>query len=561
MQHELNAQLREFTISEMPRPDVAVVQANAQFSDDALILVYSSLRDLNFRSSIAKIDKVSFNANANRYEILISPVKQMLFVYSSDFIESKMATLNPNPKDVYYYKIEEKRQNESTGATGMVKITSQPSGAELYLNGIKTADKTPFSGTLPEARFNLRLTKAKHLPIDTAIFVRGNDTTQYNFAFKPSTVWLNVNSTPTGASVYFQNQLKGKTPLNFEFDFSLNPTQSTAMMQLVLDGHKTYLDTLKIFPSRLPVNLNYTLNPIRALVELYSNPEGAEVFIDGVYKGVTPFTDSLPLGSYNAFVQLDGFLKNEFQLKADTLLPFKNVIELQAAVPEETTDEEQSEQAIENAIEPDNSGPAIVPTLNSPPQEMPSAGVIDFPFVAIGNQIWMAKNLNTLTYANGDSIKAVSSASDWKTLKTGAWSIYSNKSENDNLNGKLYNWYAVSDKRGLCPVGWRVPSQDDWNQLIEYVGGNKIGAKFIKAPKVWQENKATSVSVGFDIIPSGFRNYYGSFFNLGYYASIWSLNESNLEDAIYVYLYYGSDSINQKEISKKSGLSVRCIKN
>lgn len=97
--------LKEFEVSEMPTPEVSVLQANIQFPEDALILVYSSIRGLNFRSSLGTIDKVSFNPTANRYEILVKPLRQMVFVYHSDFMEKKISTIDPPPKDVIYYKV------------------------------------------------------------------------------------------------------------------------------------------------------------------------------------------------------------------------------------------------------------------------------------------------------------------------------------------------------------------------------------------------------------------------------------------------------------------------
>ena len=98
------AQLKEFEVSEMDRPDVPVVQANVDFPDDAIMLVYSSLKDLNFRSSLGAIDKVSYNSQSNRYEVFFKPNKQMLFVYASNFVEQKIETFNPNPKDELFLK-------------------------------------------------------------------------------------------------------------------------------------------------------------------------------------------------------------------------------------------------------------------------------------------------------------------------------------------------------------------------------------------------------------------------------------------------------------------------
>ena len=90
-----HAQLKEFEVSEMSRPEVSVVQANVDFPGDALLLIYSSLDNLNFRSSMGAINKQSYNPKSNRYEVLINPVKQIVFVYASGYIESKIGTINP----------------------------------------------------------------------------------------------------------------------------------------------------------------------------------------------------------------------------------------------------------------------------------------------------------------------------------------------------------------------------------------------------------------------------------------------------------------------------------
>ena len=158
----LKAQLREFAIAEMPRPEVAVVQANAQFPDDALVLVYAAIEGLEFRSSLGAIDKQTYNASASRYELLMKPVKQMLFAAKAGFIEAKITTLNPNPKDVYYFRVEEKKEEPIPDALpGKLSINSEPSGADIYLNGFKVADKTPFTFELNSGTTKIKLKKKK----------------------------------------------------------------------------------------------------------------------------------------------------------------------------------------------------------------------------------------------------------------------------------------------------------------------------------------------------------------------------------------------------------------
>ena len=104
-----NAQLKEFEINPLPKPEISLVQANTEFGEDALIIIYSSLTNLNFRSSMGMIDKQSYNQQSNRYEILLRPVKQILLVFSNGFMEGTVSTINPKSKDVFYFKVEEKK--------------------------------------------------------------------------------------------------------------------------------------------------------------------------------------------------------------------------------------------------------------------------------------------------------------------------------------------------------------------------------------------------------------------------------------------------------------------
>jgi hypothetical protein len=102
----LTAQLREFHITERAPDGTSVVQANTDYPDNAMILVYSDLQELDFRSSVGAINQQRYNARANRYEILVSPQRQILFVATRGFIEQRIALINPTPKQVYYYQVE-----------------------------------------------------------------------------------------------------------------------------------------------------------------------------------------------------------------------------------------------------------------------------------------------------------------------------------------------------------------------------------------------------------------------------------------------------------------------
>ncbi len=104
----------------------------------------------------------------------------------------------------------------------------------------------------------------------------------------------------------------------------------------------------------------------------------------------------------------------------------------------------------------------------------------DIKSVKIGNQVWMAENLNVDRYRNGDPINTGLTDQQWKVTTQGAFAIYDNIQANDLVYGKLYNWYAVVDPRGLCPSGWHVPSDDEWTILTDYLGGWKVAGGKLK---------------------------------------------------------------------------------
>lgn len=182
-----------------------------------------------------------------------------------------------------------------------------------------------------------------------------------------------------------------------------------------------------------------------------------------------------------------------------------------------------------------------------------------FKLVKIRDQVWMAENLNVSSYRNGDTIPHVKSPSDWAKLKTGAWCYYDNKSENGEKYGKLYNWYAVNDPRGLAPKGFHIPTDEEWTRLIENLGEEEAGAK-IKAKRGWKDNSNATNEAGFSGLPGGYRYYVGSFLYVGNNACFWSATESkNKNKAWGRTLHSNFTEVGRDDGGIGSGLSVRCI--
>ncbi|MBZ0203697.1 MAG: fibrobacter succinogenes major paralogous domain-containing protein [Ignavibacteria bacterium] len=176
----------------------------------------------------------------------------------------------------------------------------------------------------------------------------------------------------------------------------------------------------------------------------------------------------------------------------------------------------------------------------------------------IGNQEWMAENLNIEHYRNGDVIPQVQDENQWNNLTTGAWCYYENNSDNGKTFGKLYNWYAVNDSRGLAPEGWHIPSDSDWLQLSDYLGGKDVAGGKMKATALWDTpNTGATNESGFTAYPGSCHQYL--YFKTGQYCYFWSSTEVNSYHAWNRYLYYGDSALLRSVEIKLRGLSVRCV--
>lgn len=182
--------------------------------------------------------------------------------------------------------------------------------------------------------------------------------------------------------------------------------------------------------------------------------------------------------------------------------------------------------------------------------------------VKIGNQEWMAENLNVEHYRNGDIIPQVQDEWDWGELTTGAWCYYDNGTENGKTYGKLYNWYAVNDSRGLAPEGWYIPDDSEWKTLEDTLGGYLVGGGKLKANLLWEKpNTGATNETEFSAIPGGLRTNYGEFDGINNYNCFWTLSEGNHNDAWTRVIFFDNSDIYRDYYLKPFGLSVRCLKN
>ena len=182
--------------------------------------------------------------------------------------------------------------------------------------------------------------------------------------------------------------------------------------------------------------------------------------------------------------------------------------------------------------------------------------------IKIGEQEWMTKNLDVDKFRNGELIPEAKTKEDWvlaAELRQPAWCYYNNDSVNYAKYGKLYNWYAVNDERGLAPNGWHIPTDEDWSNLTGFLGGESIAGNKLKSKSGWKNNDNTNES-GFTALPCGLRNGDGEFLGVGQDGSYWSATETYSQYAYNRYLRSVDKVADRVYSYKVDGLSVRCIK-
>ncbi len=189
----------------------------------------------------------------------------------------------------------------------------------------------------------------------------------------------------------------------------------------------------------------------------------------------------------------------------------------------------------------------------------PSSGSTNIPVylptIVIGTQQWSRENLDVVTYRNGDIIPQVTDETIWNSLTTGAWCYYNNDPANAKY-GKLYNWYAVNDPRGLAPAGWHIPTNSEWGILIDKLNSypGDLDKKLKAVGTVWANNTGATNESGFNGLPGGTRAG-GSFSRLGQIGMWWSAGT-----CAYAYLEYTISDLRRSGSNSEFGISVRCIR-
>jgi uncharacterized protein (TIGR02145 family) len=226
----------------------------------------------------------------------------------------------------------------------------------------------------------------------------------------------------------------------------------------------------------------------------------------------------------------------------------------------------------------------IVPGIsaaNPPTLYTMGSGVTDidgnfYPSIIINGQEWMQKNLAVSKYRNGDPIPTGLDNATWQSTTSGAYTIYNNDAYNNTIYGKLYNWYAATDSRGLCPTGWHAPSDAEWTTLINYLDPNAAGGDIwpnIAGGKMkstgtlengdglwYSPNEQATNECGFTGFPGGSRYDFGTYNDIGYTGYWWSSTEDDSNSAWDRTFFYTNSDVFRSSYAKQEGFSVRCVR-
>ena len=195
----------------------------------------------------------------------------------------------------------------------------------------------------------------------------------------------------------------------------------------------------------------------------------------------------------------------------------------------------------------------------------------DYDVVQIGSQCWFSENLRTTIYADGSGVPEVTDNLTWTSWNSGARCDYNNDASNVATYGRLYNWHAVDDARGLCPSGWHVPTDEEWMVLEMELGmseseANSTGFRGtdegtqLKSTSGWLLGGNGTDDFGFSALPGGNRsNNFGAFGDAGYYGFWWSSSPYG-GNAWFRYLDANVPDIHRDDSLPRSGFSVLCLR-
>ena len=300
-------QLRELDVAPATAPAQAV-QANSSYPDNAMVMVYSSISTLQFRSSMAGINSIRYDNRLNAYLLLVTPVRQVLLVGGPGFIELTMQTISPEPKAVLAFRVEEK-QNDPLQEPATLILESYPSGASVWLNEIQTVYQTPARLPLPAGVTRVAMRKDKYMVFDSLVRARGGEEITLQRSLRPEWAELNVSVDPASAVV----RLTSASGVVYSGTGSQAWTGEenglkAGKFRISVEDEGYYGESrdLTLLPGQRSALL-FDLIPITGRLSVQSVPSGAEVIINGQRRGITPMSVDMGVGEAEVVVRLERY--------------------------------------------------------------------------------------------------------------------------------------------------------------------------------------------------------------------------------------------------------------
>ncbi len=587
---KLFPQLKEFEIKEREAPQFPAVFVN--YPDDAAVIIYSSIRDLNFESNIEGI--VTVRAEADKYSIIVKTERQIIKVKKAGFIENRISVPKLNSKEVRYFSIEEKAGEAKSmvvsievdpsdavvysdgkllGAPGthtlafgvhrlriekkgfkttetdievdnknivfryklektkpvILEVRSEPDKAKIFIDNMEEGETNDQLFKMP-GKYEVKITKQGFIDYTASVEVRESGKNAVSAVLEKSSVTLRVNVEPSGAKL-----LINKKSYASGADIELAP--GGYMVEIEKAGYDSYEENITLERGK-PLRKNYKLARQVGSLQIKVKPIEADVQLSMSGESPISFTgsairDDLPAGNYTMKISAPGY---ETQTK--NIIIAKN----ETTVENIVLTEMKNKAGLTGGAGKGGCGTVFYEgkTYNT---------------VQIGNQCWLKENLNV-----GMRIDGSQSPSDNATIEK---YCYDDNESNCNTYGGLYNWNeamqysTTAGARGICPEGWHLPTNEEYQTLELSVGKN---SNTLKAIGQGSGNGAGTNSSGFSTLLAGDRDYEGDFYNLGGDAYFWSSSVINSTHASYIFMVSYDGNITFYNFYKDYGFSVRCIK-
>jgi uncharacterized protein (TIGR02145 family) len=391
--------------------------------------------------------------------------------------------------------------NNAGKTTKKITINSNPTGATVFINN-ENKGKTPYSQKIMFDTLSIKLTidGYEDFLIEEIITDKNNN---FDYILEKVDTIKNIiiTSKPSGAKVFINKIEKGITP------FSISLQYKTFEIKLTKEGYQNFDVSQNI--TKQTDSLNYTLieySPTSKQITITSNPTGATVFINNERKGTTPYTGTLNFGNNSIKLTLNDY--NDFS-KTENISATSGNLSY-------------------NLVK---SGPVYGSFTDSRDGKT-------YKTVKIGSQTWLAENLA------------------YKPSSGNYWA-YNNDQSNVSKYGYLYD-YETACK--VCPSGWHLPSDAEWNTLEIAVGLSSSDAQ----KEGWRGTHANALktggSSGFNVVFGGYRLSVGSFRNAGSYADFWSSSAYDGSNAWRRSFHPSEAGVDRYWFDKQSGFSVRCVR-